>query len=64
MKKILRNMSTEESRVFWESAERTAAVVEQWPAWKRAGINVVQVRSEERRDASAASDEQLSRAAG
>lgn len=46
MKKILRNMSTEESRVFWKSAESTAAEVEQWPAWKRAGINVVHIRKE------------------
>ena len=48
VKKIVRNMSTEESRKFWEAAERTAAEVETWPAWKRAGINVVQVRGEPR----------------
>ncbi len=48
MKKILRNMSTAESRNFWETAERSAAEVETWPAWKRAGINVAPVRDEPR----------------
>ena len=46
MTKILRNMSTEESRTFWETVENSAAEVEGWPAWKRAGINVAQVRDE------------------
>ncbi len=46
MTKILRNMSTEASRAFWETVESSAAEVEQWPAWKRAGINVAQVRDE------------------
>jgi hypothetical protein len=50
MKKILRNMATRESRAFWEAAERSAAVVETWPAWKRAGINVSHVREEPREE--------------
>ncbi len=50
MKKILRNMSTEESKNFWEAAERSAAEVEKWPAWKRAGINVAPVRKEPREE--------------
>lgn len=48
MKKIVRNMSTAESRNFWETAERAASEVGQWPAWKRAGINVAQLRREPR----------------
>jgi len=51
MKKILRNMSTEENRNFWETAERSAAEVETWPAWKRAGINVAPLRDEPREEA-------------
>ena len=43
--KILRNMDTPESRAFWEAADRVACEVQQWPAWKRAGINVSQQRS-------------------
>lgn len=46
MKKIVRNMSTAESRSFWETAERAASEVQEWPMWKRAGINVAQVREE------------------
>ena len=53
MKMIQRNLSTEESRNFWETAERSAAEVEKWPDWKRAGINVTQVREEAREDPSA-----------
>jgi hypothetical protein len=48
MKKIVRNMATADSKAFWESAERTASEVQQWPAWKRAGINVSQVREKPR----------------
>jgi hypothetical protein len=48
VKKIVRNMSTAESRTFWETAERTARETQKWPAWKRAGINVAQVRQEPR----------------
>lgn len=47
-KKIARNMSTAESRAFWESAERIAAEVDQWPDSKRAGINVTQFRKQPR----------------
>jgi len=35
-KKIQRNMSTPESREFWEHAEKTAKEVEDWPEWKKA----------------------------
>jgi hypothetical protein len=48
MTKIVRNMSTPESRDFWESIERSSAEVRQWPAWKRAGINETQFRQEPR----------------
>lgn len=44
IKKIVRNMSTVENRTFWESAERSAKEIQLWPPWKRAGINVTQVR--------------------
>ena len=49
MKKIVRNMDTEESRAFLESAEKSAAEVKTWPAWKRAGINTADERSEPRK---------------
>ncbi len=48
MSRILRDLSTEQSRSFWESAERSAAEVESWPPWKRAGINVAEMREEAR----------------
>jgi hypothetical protein len=48
VKKIVRNMSTPESREFWEGIERSSIEVRQWPAWKRAGINVSQFRREPR----------------
>ena len=48
MKKIVRNMATAEDRMFWERAQKGALQVEEWPAWKRAGINVSQVRQEPR----------------
>jgi hypothetical protein len=48
VKKIVREMSTTESQRFWETAERAAAEVQQWPDWKRAGINVAQVLEEPR----------------
>jgi hypothetical protein len=44
MKKIVRNMSTDANRVFWETAQKHASVLEEWPDWKRAGINVAQER--------------------
>ena len=34
--KIYRNMSTPESREFWESCEEVEREVDTWPAWKRA----------------------------
>lgn len=48
MKKILRELSTDEGRTFWQTAESAAAPVEGWPAWKRAGINEAQLRQEAR----------------
>jgi hypothetical protein len=58
MKKILRNLSTDEGRNFWQTAERAAAPVEAWPAWKRAGINEAQLRQEPRQDSEASTAEQ------
>lgn len=46
--KILRNLDTPEAREFWRKAEESARLVATWPDWKRAGINVVQVRGEPR----------------
>lgn len=48
MSKIVRNMATEENRRFWAGVEASAAEVETWPAWKRAGINVAFLREEPR----------------
>jgi hypothetical protein len=47
-KKIGRNMSTAESRAYWETVEQSSREVSQWPAWKRAGVNASQVRDEPR----------------
>ena len=47
-KKISRNLSTEESREYWAAAQRTAEEVSTWPDWKRAGINVSDIRSKPR----------------
>ena len=41
-------MSTPKSREFWEGIEKAAAEPASWPDWKRAGINVSDVRSEPR----------------
>jgi hypothetical protein len=41
---ILRNRTTPEGEEYWVSCEASAAEVATWPAWKRAGINVRQVR--------------------
>jgi hypothetical protein len=41
-KKIIRNMDTPESRAFWKHAEENAVDLEDWPAWKKGGINVSQ----------------------
>jgi hypothetical protein len=35
-----RNMSTPESRAYWEGVERRRAERATWPDWKRAGITV------------------------
>lgn len=50
MKKIGRNMSTPESRAFWANSEANSAEVATWPAWKRAGVNVSQLRNEPREE--------------
>lgn len=42
MKKIVRNMSNETSKAFWDSVEKTAALVDEWPEWKKGGIEVQQ----------------------
>lgn len=47
-KKIGRNLSTEESRAYWAAAKKTAEEVSTWPDWKRAGINVSNIRSKPR----------------
>lgn len=49
MKKIIRNMDTPENKLFWEEAEKSAFEVEAWPDWKRAGINVSQLRQNPRK---------------
>lgn len=48
MTRLTRNISTPAAREWWASAERAAPEVESWPAWKRAGINVADQRSEAR----------------
>lgn len=48
MKKIVRDLSTEQSRSFWAGAEEASKEVITWPDWKRAGINTAQVRPEPR----------------
>lgn len=44
MTSLRKNLSTPEHRAFWAGVEKSAAEVETWPAWKRAGINVAAVR--------------------
>jgi hypothetical protein len=56
MTKLQRNLSTPESRAFWEKAERTGAEVESWPDWKRAGINYAPQRREPRSTSSSAGE--------
>lgn len=48
MKRIVRNLTTDESRDFWSAAEKVAAEVDAWPSWKKAGINVAELRTEAR----------------
>ncbi len=48
MTRIVRNLTTEESREFWATAEKVAAQVDEWPSWKKAGINVADLRTEAR----------------
>jgi hypothetical protein len=48
MTRIVRNLTTDESREFWATAEKVAAQVDEWPSWKKAGINVADLRTEAR----------------
>lgn len=48
MKRIVRNLTTDESRDFWSAAEKVAAEVDEWPSWRKAGINVADLRTEAR----------------
>ena len=47
MSKVVRNLSTASNREFWDSAEQIAAKAQNWPASRRAGINVSAYRSTE-----------------
>jgi hypothetical protein len=38
--KLVRDKSTPERRAFWDSIKKTAEEIKDWPAWKRAGINI------------------------
>jgi hypothetical protein len=42
MSKIIRNVSDEAGRAFWDSARKSAEGVRDWPSWKKAGITVEQ----------------------
>lgn len=55
MKKIVRNMSSDDTRAFWSSVEDSAREVAGWPAWRRAGINVAQTLAQDRRGSEAPS---------
>lgn len=48
MSKIVRNMSTPESRAFWEQVDRAAREVEQWPEWQKGWIDIPDTRREPR----------------
>lgn len=45
---IKRDLSTPESRKFWDSCEAASKEVLTWPDWKRAGINTAPALSEPR----------------
>lgn len=45
---MIHRATTPAARAWWAEAEANAAGVESWPAWKRAGINVADERSEAR----------------
>lgn len=47
MSKIYRNVTTSKGQQFWKSAQEAAAPVRDWPAWRRAGINVSTTRTEQ-----------------
>jgi hypothetical protein len=40
--KIIRNLSSEAGRAFWDSAHKSAEGVREWPAWKKAGVTAEQ----------------------
>lgn len=40
MAKIYRDEKTALGKSFWQSAEKAAEPVREWPSWRRAGINV------------------------
>jgi len=42
MAKIIRNMTSETGRAFWDSAKKSAEGVRDWPEWRKAGITVEQ----------------------
>jgi hypothetical protein len=42
MNKIIRNVSDEAGRAFWDSARKSAEGVRDWPEWKKAGITAEQ----------------------
>jgi hypothetical protein len=46
MKKIIRNLASDANKAFWKDAETVATEVRSWPDWKRAGINVSNVRTD------------------
>ena len=45
MSKIYRNETTAEGKIFWDSTVKAVTQVQNWPASKRAGINVSQLRA-------------------
>jgi hypothetical protein len=57
MPKIQRKLDTPEARDFWKSADEDAKRVGEWPAWKRAGINVAERREATANDESPPSDD-------
>jgi hypothetical protein len=58
MKKILRNLTTEEGRNFWDWIETVSKKVETWPPSARAGINVSLYRSAASDDSYESDEEQ------
>ena len=42
-KKIPRRTDSPESRAFWQGVEKSAALVQDWPDWRQAGITIDRV---------------------